>query len=145
MCFVRDVLRSKPAEVWTVSPQDTAYKALELMAARNVGALPVVHEGRVLGVFSERDYARKVILKEKSSRVTTVGELMSSPAQTITPDTDIEACMALMTDKRIRHLPVLENGRLIGIVSIGDVVKASMDDQKVLIHDLTNFINGNRS
>jgi CBS domain-containing protein len=148
MCFVRDLLRGKPAEVWTIGPQDMAYKALELMAARNIGALPVVDAedgGRLIGMFSERDYARKVILRGKSSQATPVSELMSNPVTCVSPDDTIETCRELMTTRHIRHLPVLENGCLIGLVSIGDVLKATISEQKTLIKDLENYIVGARS
>jgi CBS domain-containing protein len=148
MCFVREVLRGKPAKVWTIAPRDMAYKALELMAERDVGALPVVNTeagDKLVGMFSERDYARKVILKGKSSQATPVSELMSGPVTCVSPDDTIETCMELMTTRHIRHLPVLENGRLIGLVSIGDVLKATISEQKVLIKDLENYIVGARS
>jgi len=125
-----------------------AYKALELMAEKNIGALPVVdaeNGDRLIGMFSERDYARKVILKGKSSQVTPVAELMSQPVTGVSPDDTIETCMELMTARHIRHLPVLEDGRLVGLVSIGDVLKATISEQKVLIRDLENYIVGARS
>lgn len=148
MCFVRQVLQGKPTEVWTIGPRDMAYKALELMAEKNIGALPVVdaeNGDRLIGMFSERDYARKVILKGKSSQVTPVAELMSQPVTGVSPDDTIETCMELMTARHIRHLPVLEDGRLVGLVSIGDVLKATISEQKVLIRDLENYIVGARS
>jgi len=125
-----------------------AYKALELMAEKNIGALPVVdaeNRDTLLGMFSERDYARKVILKGKSSHATTVSELMSSPVTTIGPDDTIETCMELMTTRHIRHLPVIDNGQMIGLVSIGDVLNALVSQQQVLIKDLENYIVGARS
>jgi CBS domain-containing protein len=148
MCFVRDLMRGKPEEVWSIGPRDMAYKALELMAVKNVGALPVVNGDagdRLVGMFSERDYARKVILKGKSSQATPVSELMSSPVTCVSPDDTIETCRELMTAKHIRHLPVLEDGRLIGLVSIGDVLKATISEKEVLINDLQNYIAGARS
>ena len=148
MTFVRQLLQGKPAEVWRVGPRDMAYKALELMAEKNIGALPVVdaeNGGTLLGMFSERDYARKVILKGKSSHATTVSELMSSPVTTIGPDDTIETCMELMTTRHIRHLPVIDDGRMIGLVSIGDVLNALVSQQQVLIKDLENYIVGARS
>ena len=148
MCFVRDLLRSRPAEVWTIGPRDTAYKALELMAEKNVGALPVVDTeagGRLVGMFSERDYARKVILKGKSSQATAVSEIMSSPVIYVSPSDDVEAAMRLMNEHHIRHLPVVEGGRLIGLVSIGDILRAMIAEKDVLIMDLENFIVGARS
>jgi CBS domain-containing protein len=125
-----------------------AFKALELMAEKNIGALPVVdaeNGGRLLGMFSERDYARKVILKGKSSQATTVSELMSSPVTTVALDDTIETCMELMTTRHIRHLPVIDHGQMIGLVSIGDVLNALVREQRVLINDLENYIVGARS
>jgi CBS domain-containing protein len=124
------------------------YKALELMAEKNIGALPVVDAesgGTLIGMFSERDYARKVILKGKSSQATTVSELMSSPVTTVGPDDTIETCMELMTTRHIRHLPVIDHGQMIGLVSIGDVLNALVREQRVLIQDLENYIVGARS
>jgi CBS domain-containing protein len=148
MCYVRDVLQGKPAEVWTIGPRDMAFKALEMMAAKNIGALPVVNReagDKLIGIFSERDYARKVILHGKSSQATPVSELMSSPVTCVSPDDNIEKCRELMTTQHIRHLPVLETDRLVGLVSIGDVLKATISEQKVLIQDLENYIAGARS
>jgi CBS domain-containing protein len=148
MCFVRDLLRRKPADVWTIGPRDSAYKALELMAEKDVGALPVVDAasgGPVVGIFSERDYARKVILKGKSSQATAVSEIMSSPVICVSPSDDVEAAMHLMNEHHIRHLPVVEGGRLIGLVSIGDILRAIIVEKNVLIMDLENFIVGARS
>jgi len=131
-----------------VGPRDMVYKALELMAEKNIGALPVVDAesgGKLLGMFSERDYARKVILKGKSSQATTVSELMSSPVTTVGLDDTIETCMELMTTRHIRHLPVIDHGQMIGLVSIGDVLDALVREQRVLIQDLENYIVGARS
>jgi signal-transduction protein with cAMP-binding, CBS, and nucleotidyltransferase domain len=145
MTCVREILREKPAGVWTIEPQALVYTALELMADKNIGALPVVEAGQMVGMFSERDYARKVILKGRSSRATTVGELMSYPVITVGPDETIETCMQLMTARHIRHLPVLENDKLVGVVSIGDILKAIIVNQQVMIRDLENYITGARS
>ena len=148
MTFVREILHDKPAGIWSIAPQNTVYKALEQMAAKNIGALPVVDNGKVVGMFSERDYARKVILKDRSSRATAVGELMSHPVICVGLDDTLETCMALMTEHHIRHLPVIMpacSGDLVGMVSIGDVLKAMIDQQRVLIKDLENYIVGNRS
>ncbi len=142
MLMVRDVLKSKDNNIWSVSPQETTYKALEIMADKNIGALLVIDEGKIVGVFSERDYARKVILKGKSSKKTNVGELMSSPVIYIYPEKTIEECMTLMTATHHRHMPVIEYGKLIGLVSIGDVVNAIITSQKTTIQDLNNYING---
>jgi CBS domain-containing protein len=119
------------------------YDALKLMSDKNVGALPVLEGGRLIGVISERDYARKVILKDKSSLKTPVKEIMTEKVVTIRPEQTVSECMQLMTDKRVRHLPVLDDrGRLVGIISIGDVVKEIMAEQKVFIQDLMNYIEG---
>ena len=142
MITVRKVLANKGGNVWRIAPQATAYDALQLMADRDIGALLVVDGEDIVGVFSERDYARKVILKGRSSKATSVGELMNSPVFYIEPDKTIEECMALMTAKRMRHLPVLEHGRLMGMISIGDVVNALITEQKITISDLENFITG---
>jgi CBS domain-containing protein len=140
MMLVRDILRSKSGQVWRIGPQSTVYEALEMMADRDVGALLVVEGGEPVGMFSERDYARKVMLQGRTSQTTTVGELMSHPVFTVGPAETIENCMLTMTNRRIRHLPVLEHGRLIGLVSIGDILKAMIDDQQVLIDDLEAYI-----
>jgi CBS domain-containing protein len=146
MIFVRELLRGKSPEVWSVGPRDMVYKALQLMAEKNVGGLPVVDsDGNVVGFFSERDYARKVILVGKSSQATAVGELMSYPVVCVSPGDTIETCMELMTEKHIRHLVVCEEGRMVGLVSIGDLLKAVIDTQNVQIKDLENFIVGARS
>lgn len=140
MYTVRQLLQSKGGTVWTISPQTTVYEALQMMAEKNVGALLVVQNGKVVGMFSERDYARKVILQGRTSKTTRVGELMTREVLYIGPDDTIENCMALMTAKRNRHLPVLENDRLIGIISIGDVVKEIIRDREFTIHQLERYI-----
>jgi CBS domain-containing protein len=142
MTIVRQILQRKPPGVWTVGPKATVYEALTLMAQINIGAVLVIEEDALVGIFSERDYARKVILMGRSSRDTTVGELMSHPVVSVNPDIPIEACMALMTERHFRHLPVVEEGRLIGIVSIGDIGKAIIADQRIAIHDLESYITG---
>jgi CBS domain-containing protein len=118
------------------------YAALQLMADKNVGALLIIQDGKVAGIFSERDYARKVVLKGKSSKTSTVGELMTREVLYISPDETIEECMALMTAKRTRHLPVLEDEKLIGIISIGDVVKEIISDREFTIRELERYITG---
>ena len=142
MLKVMDVLKSKDSNIWSITSQETTYKALEIMADKDIGALLVIDEGQLVGVFSERDYARKVILKGKSSKETKVGDLMSSPAFSINPEKSIEECMALITASRCRHLPVIEDGKLVGIVSIGDVVNAIITTQKIEIEDLKNYVTG---
>lgn len=143
MITVRHLLRMKGNELWTIASSATVYSALQLLAEKNIGALPVVNEdGKLVGIFSERDYARKVILKGKSSRNTLVSELMTSRVFHVKLSRNMEDCMQLMTDKRIRHLPVMENGELQGIITIGDVVKAIIQRQKQTIHNLEGYISG---
>jgi CBS domain-containing protein len=142
MGTIKQILQKKGNDVWSIGPQVTAFEALEIMAEKNIGALLVVDEGKLVGIFSERDYARKVILKGKSSKGTPVYELMSTNVFYITPDRTIEDCMALMSAKHIRHLPVLENDKLVGIVTIRDVVKQIISDQEITIQDLENYISG---
>lgn len=136
---VRDMLRGK-SEVYSVGPRETVYDALRLMADRNIGAVLVRSEEKIEGIFSERDYARKVILLGKSSRETLVSEIMTTRVVSVEPEWSAEQCMALMTEKRIRHLPVMEGGRLIGVISIGDVVRAVVDEQQFTIDSLRRYI-----
>lgn len=140
MKLIKHILEAKGNDAWTITPDEPVYDALQLMADKNVGALVVAKDGQVIGVISERDYARKVILKGKSSRETLVREIMTSPAICVTPDKTVEQCLALMTDKHIRHLPVVDDGKLVGVVSVGDLVKSVIDSQKELIRQLENFI-----
>jgi CBS domain-containing protein len=142
MKTVAQLLRTKGQHVLIVAPDVSVFDALGVMAEKNVGALLVVEERRLVGVFSERDYARKVILKGKASRDIPVREIMTSPVLYVRPEQTIEDCMALMTDKRVRHLPVLEDERLVGVISIGDVVKAIIAEQEFLIEQLQNYISG---
>jgi len=144
MTFVTDVLKRKGRDVWTVSSDSTVYDALQEMADKNVGALMVVDGDKLVGVFSERDYARKIVLHGKASKDTLVKEIMSSEVFWVGPDQTIGGCMELMTDKRIRHLPVLEQGRLVGVISIGDVVKAIISEQEFAIQQLEQYIIGQR-
>lgn len=141
---VRNILVGKGHAVYSVHPDSTVYEALKVLVDRNVGALVVVDkEERFLGIFSERDYARRVILKGRASKETTIREIMTEHPITVTEDETIENCMGKMTDKRIRHLPVVDdNGRLIGLISIGDVVKYIMDEQKHIIENLECYIHG---
>ena len=145
MYTVRHLLQEKGNQVWSIAPQATVYEALELMAKKNVGALLVIENGNVVGMFTERDYARKVILQGRSSKTTSVGELMTADVLYVSPDDTIENCMAIMTDKHLRHLPVMENGKLVGIVSIGDVVKAIISDREFTIRELERYITGGHS
>lgn len=144
MNFVIEILKMKGREVWTVSPDSTVYDALQVMADKNVGALMVLERDEVVGVFSERDYARKIILKGKASKDTLVREIMNTELVWVRPDQTIEVCMNLMTDKRIRHLAVLDEGRLVGVISIGDVVKAIISEQDFTIQQLEHYITGGR-
>ena len=142
MRTVEQLLQVKGNDIWSISPQATAYNALQIMAEKNVGALLVMEKKELVGIFSERDYARKVILKEKSSKNTSVGELMTREVFYIDADSTLEESMALMTTKRIRHLPVLKNNRLIGIVTLGDVVRQIISDQQFAIRELEKYITG---
>jgi CBS domain-containing protein len=140
MKTVRDLIAQKGNVVWSVSPDATVFEALELLAEREIGAVLVVEGERPVGIFSERDYAREIVLKGKTSKDTPVREVMSSRVMYVRPEQTIDDCMALMTDKRVRHLPVLENDRLAGIVSIGDVVKAVISEKQFLIEQLEHYI-----
>ncbi|QEC52288.1 CBS domain-containing protein [Anseongella ginsenosidimutans] len=141
---VRNILESKGHEVFSIHPGRTVYDALEMLVEKNIGALMVTEEHRFVGIFSERDYARKVILRGKASRETFIREIMTEHPETVCPDDTIEYCMQKMTDKRIRHLPVIEEGVLIGLISIGDVVKFIIDEQKYIIENLEGYITGRR-
>jgi CBS domain-containing protein/ketosteroid isomerase-like protein len=128
-----DILKLKGREIWSVAPDTTVFEALQLMADKGIGAVVVKEDGRLVGVMSERDYARKVILKGKASRDIPVREIMTERVVTVYPDTLCTECMALMTEKHIRHLPVVETGKLVGLISIGDVVKAVISEQQYVI------------
>ncbi len=140
MNTVKEILESKGWEVWAVGPEASAYEALEIMADKDVGALMVVDGGRPVGIFSERDYARKVILKGKSSKNTPVRELMTGELVFVNPESTVNECMALMTERRARHLPVIERGMLRGVVSIGDVVKEVISNQDFKIREMEKYI-----
>ncbi len=142
MKLVSELLRAKEREIWSVRPDSSVLEALKLMADKNIGALLVFEEEKLVGIFSERDYARKVILKGKASKDTTVKEIMSIKVLYVKPEQSVEECMALMTDKRIRHLPVLEEDQVVGVISIGDVVKAIISDKDFMIHQLESYITG---
>ena len=136
---VRDMLRGK-ADVYAVAPGNTVFTALRLMADRNIGAVLVRSSEKLEGIFSERDYARKVVLLGKMSRETLVSEIMTPRVVSVEPNWTADQCMALMTEKRIRHLPVMEQGRLVGVISIGDVVRAVVDEQQFTIDVLQRYI-----
>ena len=142
MKTVRDILNDKGYDIFKVSPGDTVFDSLKLMAEKGVGALLVMDGDKLVGIVTERDYARKVILEGKSSRTATVDEVMTRTVLCASPDRTIDECMALMTDKRARHLPVVDHKRVIGIVSIGDLVKAMISEQQFLIDQLQHYISG---
>jgi len=142
MRTVKHILKGKPAIVYAVSSNDSVLDALQLMMEKNISALLVIEENKLLGIFTERDYARKIILQGKSSKNTPIYEAMTSDPYTISPNESIDNCMELMTSKHFRHLPVAEDGRVIGIISIGDLVKFIIEDQKQTINQLESYING---
>ena len=139
---VTNLLREKETRLWSIKPDATVYQAIELMAEKNIGAVPVVEEGKLLGILSEREYTRNVIPKGKSSRNALVREIMVVGLVTVGPETSVAECMRLVTDKRVRHLPVVQDGKLIGILSIGDLVKWIMSAQTAAIEQLTKYIFG---
>lgn len=136
------LLEEKSSVVWTVEPDAAVYEALEIMADKGIGALVVVEGEALAGIMSERDYARKVILLDRGSRETQVAEIMTAKVLTVSPDQTLGECMALMTDRRIRHLPVVADGKLAGLISIGDVVRAVIDEQRFMIEQLESYITG---
>ncbi|HSP86633.1 MAG TPA: CBS domain-containing protein [Ignavibacteriaceae bacterium] len=141
---VSAILRSKGHDIFSVSPDSTVFDALKIMAEGGVGALLVIETGKLVGILSERDYARKVILLGKSSREAKVKEIMSDKVFYVQPYRTAEECMALMINKRIRHLPVLDNENLVGVISIGDVVKAVIDEKEFVIEQLEEYISGRK-
>lgn len=144
MTIVKQVLDVKGHEVWTIHPDDTVFQALEVMAKKDVGALVAVENGSVVGIFTERIYARNVFLKGRSSPTTRVRDVMLTDVLCVRPGQTVDQCMAIMTEKRVRHLPVLDDGKLVGIVSIGDLVKSIIDQQKFTIDEMLHYISGNR-
>ena len=142
MGLVKQILEGKGNEIFTIAPDTSVYHALELMVEKNVSALLVMENDKLAGIFTERDYARKVVLKGKKSKETQIGEIMTSNLITVSPDSTIDECMALMTGKYIRHLPVVADGKLAGIISIGDVVRRIIEDQKSIIGHMEQYIAG---
>ena len=145
MTTVSKILAAKGGQIWSVTPSTRLYEALKLMADKNIGALLVFDDNddtNIVGIISERDYARKVILEGKNSMIVPISEIMTERVLCINPGTTLEECMALMTDKHIRHLPVMEEENLVGIISIGDVVKELISEQKFVIDQLENYIRG---
>lgn len=137
---VRNILATKDKNIFSVDPSTSVYAAIQLMAEKNIGGLMITENGKLVGIFTERDYARKLILKGKSSKDTLIGDLMTKHPFTVTIDTSIEQCMQMMSNKRIRHLPVVENENLIGVISIGDVVRFIIEEQKTIIEHLEHYI-----
>jgi CBS domain-containing protein len=142
---VSGLLGQKGSAVWSIAPETTVFDAIQMMSEKNVGALPVMRGTEVLGMFSERDYTRKIALKGRSSKETTIGDVMSSPPLTVAPNDSVDRCMRLMTQSRIRHLPVVQDGQLIGIVSIGDLVNWIISTQSATIAQLEQYIHGGYS
>lgn len=142
MALVSDILKSKGGDVWSVSPRATVLETLEFMAAKDVGAVVVLDDGRLAGIFTERDYARKVVLAGRSSRELPVSEIMTTEVVCVAPERSVDECLAVMTDKRIRHLPVRDSRGVVGLVSIGDLVKAKIADQEHTIEQLQGYIAG---
>jgi CBS domain-containing protein len=145
MNFIGDIsaiLKRKGREIWSVPPEAMVFDAIRLMSSKNVGALLVIERDKLLGIISERDYTRKVILRGRSSRETEVREIMSTPVLSVSPEEPVEECMRIMTESRVRHLPVLDSGRVVGIVSIGDLVKWIILAQSVTIDQLEGYITG---
>jgi CBS domain-containing protein len=139
---VEEILQQKGHDVWTISPKDTVMEALKLMAEKHIGALVVTHDDQVVGIISERDYARKIVLRGKSSINTHVKEIMTDKVYYVGLKTTAEECLILTTQQSIRHLPVLENGKLVGLISIGDVVKTIIGEQETEIRQLSEYITG---
>lgn len=143
---MRNILQAKGNMIFSVEPSVTVYSAIELMSQRNIGGLLITDgAGTLVGIFTERDYARKLILKGKSSKETLIGELMTKNPITVSMDNTVEDCMQLMTDKKFRHLPVVEAGKLVGMISIGDVVRFIIEEQKGIIEDLEHYIAGSHT
>jgi CBS domain-containing protein len=140
MTRVKDILAGKGNAVHRIEPDASVYDAMKLMADKGIGAVMVMEDIRVVGIISERDYARKVILQGRSSRSTQVKEIMTSQVLYAQPDQNIEECMAVMTEKRVRHLPVMEEGKVVGVISIGDLVKSIITEQKFIIEQLERYI-----
>jgi len=139
---VRKILHAKGHDIYSVEPTTMVYRAIEIMCEKNIGGLLIVENEKLVGIFTERDYARKLILKGKSSKTTPISELMTSNLVTVSSETSIDDCMRVMTGRKIRHLPVLDNDQLVGIISIGDVVRFIIDEQRSIIEELEHYITG---
>ncbi|HNV86840.1 MAG TPA: CBS domain-containing protein [Candidatus Omnitrophota bacterium] len=140
MSTVRELLKEKGNHVWSIEPDASAYEALTIMAEKNIGALLVMHKGEIVGVFSERDYARNSIQEDRNNLIVPVGDFMTRNVLYVSPESTMEECMALMTGKHVRHLPVIDNNRLLGLISIGDVVKRIISAQKIVISELEKYV-----
>jgi CBS domain-containing protein len=138
----RDLLAQKPQKLHCIDAEDTVYRAIELMAGAQVGALLVLRNGQLVGIISERDYARKVILVGRSSQTTKVEQIMSTPVVTVSPDESLQGCMQIMTARKFRHLPVVESGQPVGMLSIGDVVRETLAQQRHALNELQRYVNG---
>jgi CBS domain-containing protein len=139
---IASILRHKGHAVCSIPPDASVYQAISVMAGQSIGALPVIADGELVGIVSERDYARKVALQSRSSKDTTVREIMAAPVISVTPDQTVEECLRTMTLRRIRHLPVVEDGKVVGIVSIGDLVRKVVSSQSEIIQQLHEYISG---
>ncbi len=140
MLSVKEILKNKNNEIYAATSQTTVYDAIKLMSEKNIGALPVIDDGHLSGIFSERDYARKVVLLNRTSQDTLVKDIMTATVITVSPTDSIDDCMEKMSSKRIRHLPVMQDGKMVGLISIGDVVTAIIESQKETINHLQNYI-----
>ena len=142
MKTIKQLLGEKGSDVWSIGPQETVFQAIKEMAEKEIGALVVLDDGKLVGIISERDYARKVILKDKASRDTTIDEIMTAPVVCGRLDQTVDECMALITDKRVRHLPIIDQDQVIGVISIGDLVKSIIAEQQFVIEQLEHYISG---
>ena len=142
MKTVKSIIDAKGSEVWSIDADASVFEALEFMADKNIGAVIVTHDDDLVGIMSERDYARKIILMSRSSKETRVSEIMTPDPTCVSPTDSVSSCMQLMTDKRFRHLPVVDDGDLVGLISIGDVVRTVIGEQQFLIDQLESYITG---
>jgi len=142
MKSVKEILDAKGHDIWSVTSDSSVYDAVKLMAEKSIGSLLVMDDDKLVGIVTERDYARKVILEDKSSRNAAVNEVMTRKVLCVSPERTVDECMALMTEQRARHLPVLEHKQVIGVISIGDLVKAMINEQKFMIEQLQHYISG---
>jgi CBS domain-containing protein len=142
MTTVKQLLHQKGREIWTIAPEATVFEAIQKMAEKNIGSLLVMSNEKLVGIITERHYSRNVVLKGKTSPATAVQEIMEKQVVYVRPEQSVEECMALMNAKRVRHLPVIEDGKVVGIVSIGDLVKSIIGDQQFVIEQLEHYVHG---